>query len=150
MKDQSADTPLTAALERVAADYALPGSYGRCIAFMLDGIGLVEGLLPRMARDALAVATRYWVGGDRSASLEEEKCAVWTHLDRGNRDGGLDETTESRLRVVLFVLDTSPSTDDMFELLDWFVQFLSGAGANGEDVIGLLGAHFPKRAASAG
>jgi hypothetical protein len=130
-------------LESIASVYPLPNSYDRCIAFMLSGLGLVRDQMPGVARNALAQATRYWASQNQDVSLEDQKVMLWKHLDRMARTHGGDVKEEALLRSVLFVLDVRPATEDVLELLDWFIQFLCQAGARDTEVAAQLQANFP-------
>jgi hypothetical protein len=130
-------------LTAVASVYQLPDAYDRCVSFMLSALGLVRSQMTEMAATAFAEAASYWSGQIQDVSLEAQKVILWRHLDGMVRTKANADREEAVLRAVLFVLDLKPATDDIFELLDWFVQFLCGAGAQASDIAALLQEHLP-------
>lgn len=130
-------------LTAVATAYQLPDAYERCVSFMLSALGPMRTQMSEMAATAFTQAASYWSGHKQDVSLESQKAFLWGYLDRMARTKANDEREEALLRAVLFVLDVKPATGDIFVLLDWFVQFLCGAGARDADVVALLQEHLP-------
>lgn len=125
-------------LEMVEAGHSLPKAYGRCIEFMLEGLALVRNTLVPAVKVGLDTAERYWHAGDKDVSLETAKVALWKDLDAGDLHG----PEEASARAVLCTLEASAPTEDIFELLDWYTQFLSDAGGRPEQIVALMQKHF--------
>ncbi|MDH5492641.1 MAG: hypothetical protein OEY14_11880 [Myxococcales bacterium] len=129
---------MSATLEMVEASHSLPQAYDRCIEFMLEGLALVRNTLVPPVKAGLETAERYWRTGEKDVSLERAKVALWKELDSGDIHG----PAEAGARAVLCTLEPTAPTDDIFELLDWYTQFLADAGGRPGKIISLMQKHF--------
>ncbi len=83
--------------------------------------------MPTVAVDALAVANRFWRGGEGTdEDLTAARVACWQYLDAKNRDSTtLDGKGDYLTRAVICLLyPVNDVEDDLMETAHWFREFL--------------------------
>ncbi|MFO0553457.1 MAG: hypothetical protein U0271_34055 [Polyangiaceae bacterium] len=121
-------------LRRITSAVEFPRHYAKCVRGMLPILDLVRAHLPPLAIKALRDAQAYW-HGQPGISLLPHKERIWRHMDEIISDSLVEQAA---LRAVLCVLDEKPATEDVSELLEWFVEFVCTAGGNEAEVVSAL------------
>jgi hypothetical protein len=80
------------------------------------------------ARNTFAVATRYWAGQATETELEAARVGCWRVLDESNAATNLADKEHCATRAVICVTYATPSSDDIVEVLTWFVKVVRLAG----------------------
>ena len=92
--------------------------------------------------EALSIAEKYWI--DKSlvaAELESTRVRCWRFLDERNAATNVQEKQYCALRAVMCVLYAEPPSDDIGELLEFFMEIMSavvGAQAIEKKLLALM------------
>lgn len=106
-------------------------SYEQCICLMLGCITLVEKFLPKIGFEALELARKYWMEKSiNSSQLEEARVRCWQYLDKRNASTNTQEKEYCALRSVICVLYVEQPSDDIGELIEFFLEMISSVEGN--------------------
>lgn len=117
-------------------------SYDTCIRLLVECMALVKDDLPVIGLEALSIAEKYWI--DKSlvaAELESTRVRCWRFLDERNAATNVQEKQYCALRAVMCVLYAEPPSDDIGELLEFFMEIMSavvGAQAIEKKLLALM------------
>jgi hypothetical protein len=101
-------------------------SYDTCIRLLVECMALVKDDLPVIGLEALSIAEKYWIDKSIvSAELESVRVRCWRFLDERNATTNVQEKQYCALRAVMCVLYAEPPSDDIGELLEFFMEMIS-------------------------
>lgn len=93
---------------------------------LLECLTLIKDDLPAIGLEALSIAEKYWV--DKiivSSELESVRVRCWRFLDERNAATNTQEKQYCALRAVICVLYAEPPSDDIGELIEFFMEMMS-------------------------
>lgn len=117
-------------------------NYDTCICLLVECMALLKGDLPVIGLEALSIAEKYWL--DKSlvvGELESTRVRCWLFLDERNAATNAQEKQYRVLRAVMCVLYAEPPSDDIGELLEFFMEMMSavvGAQAIEKKLLALM------------
>lgn len=101
-------------------------SYDTCIRLLLECIALFKNDLPVIGLEALSIAEKYWIDKNIvSAELESVRVRCWRFLDEKNAATNTQEKQYCALRAVICTLYAEPPSDDIGELIEFFMEMMS-------------------------
>lgn len=101
-------------------------SYDTCIRLLVECMALVKDDLPVIGLEALYVAEKYWLDKSLLAGeLEITRVRCWCFLDERNAATNTQEKQYCALRAVMCVLYAEPPSDDIGELIEFFIEMMS-------------------------
>src|SRR5262249_13127058 len=111
----------------------------------IECLSLVRYRLPAAALDALNAASGYL---SARVSLEEINVLViecWQQLDGAYKGKDVDVPDVSAIRAAIFVLDSleHPQDTDIFNRLQYFLQFINNVEPRLQEYAALLNRYFP-------
>lgn len=101
-------------------------SYDTCIRLLVECMALVKDDLPVIGLEALSIAEKYWIDKSIvSAELESVRVRCWRFLDERNAATNAQEKQYFAVRAVICVLYAEPPSDDIGELIEFFMEMMS-------------------------
>lgn len=114
---------------------AVGESYEKCIRFMLGCVVLVKNHLPDVGREAVEIAKKYWLGAKENPDeLENARVKCWNYLDEQNASTNTQEKQYCALRAVICILYAEPPSDDISELIEFFLEMVVAVEENIDSV----------------
>ena len=129
-------------IAKIEARYSLPSAYGLCMRFMLASLVTIEPIFSPTARRAFDVAGMYWAGQATENELEAARVECWQSLDSIGATTNLVEPVHCATRAVICVTYSSPPSEDIVEILEWFASVVHLAGCPESQVEKLLQSTF--------
>ena len=115
------------------------------IRFLIDCSSLVRHRLPSVALEALDVAAEYQAGCIPVEQIIETVVRCWRELDDKYKGKDVDVPAVAAIRAVIFLLDSlrNPNEKDIFDRLQYFLDFVNLVEPHLQEEALLLDKHFP-------
>jgi hypothetical protein len=95
---------------------------------MICCLDLVSENCPSVGQRGVDVAKQYWVeGASIHAEVEKARIACWDYVDGDSALADEKEISKSAVDAVICVLHPEAPSDDIGELVEWFLQRLRDA-----------------------
>lgn len=127
-------------LENVAQRRNVAEAHTILMRFMCQGLLLVEQFLPEAGRDALDLATAFWLEGKgRAEDLLNARVSCWSYLDARGRSTEIRDQEDAAMRALICVLYAEPESDEFStERVRWFAGMLDRLGDHSHQVAQLM------------
>ncbi|ATE72940.1 hypothetical protein [Lysobacter capsici] len=97
--------------------------------FMCRCLATIRDLLPRLGRDALDLASSYWLEGKGEvAALDAANESCWNYLVSKGRGIDVLDKEDAAMRALICVLGHGDSVEDSVDSLEWFVNMFEWLG----------------------
>lgn len=108
--------------------------------FMCQCLLLVQQFLPEAGRDALDLATAFWLEGKgRAEDLLAARVSCWSYLDARGRSTDIRDQEDAAMRAVICVLYAEPESDEFSaETVRWFAGMFDRLGDHSREVAQLM------------
>lgn len=127
-------------LARVAQSYSADEAHAVLMRFMCRCLKLVQQFLPRVGRNALNLATAYWI--DRKGQAEtllEARVECWNYLDAKGGSSEIRDQEDAAMRAAICLLYAEPESDDFsLETVRWFADMFDRLGNYPDEIIQMM------------
>lgn len=127
-------------LESVAQRVGIGEAHTILMPFMCRCLLLVQKFLPETGRDALNLATIFWLEGKgRAEDLLAARIRCWNYLEAKGRSTDIRDQEDAAMRAVICVLYAEPQADDFSaESVRWFADMFNRLGDHSREVAQLM------------
>ena len=130
------------ALVNARDKYNAEQGYAISIRFMVDCLKIIQNDCSDIARESILVAERFCARDATADELTAARVACWTYLDKMKKKSPATKLDGLRMQAVISALYPEPSSDDLLEILTWFVDIFIKVGNYDEIVFEKLKDHF--------
>lgn len=121
------------ALVKVKNKFDIDRGYVVGLKFMIECLKEIQEECPAIAKKAILSAEKFMAGTINAEVLTAERVACLAFLKK-KKSSKLDRRTLFQMQAVICALYPEPPSDDLLEILDWFVEKFSETG-NFNDLI---------------
>ncbi|WP_223619782.1 hypothetical protein [Lysobacter sp. ESA13C] len=117
-------------LVNVTQTFSATEAHAILMRFMCRCLLLAHEFLPEIGRNALNLATAFWLSGEGQAEdLLTARIACWNYLDSKHRSTDIQDREDAAMRAVICVLYAEPESDDFsVETVHWFADMFDRLG----------------------
>ncbi|WP_156957955.1 hypothetical protein [Paracidovorax oryzae] len=135
---------LSKIVEKVSQKYSVESDYSKLICFMVDCLELIPANNSEADRFGMRTAKNFCQGKATDDELKEARIACWKYIDQ---NGGIQDIANAKTRstrAILCALYKDPPSEEISEILSWFVKVLLLSENNCEYLREKIAMHFPK------
>lgn len=131
---------LEAYLAKVTQSFNAHEAHSILMRFMCRCLSLVQQFMPETGRNALKLATAFWLeGGGRAEDLLAARVGCWNYLDAKGRSTDIQDQEDAAMRAVICVLYVEPEFEDFSaETARWFAAMFNRLGDYSTKTAGLM------------
>jgi hypothetical protein len=130
-------------LDQVSLRYSVESNYQQCIDFMLECIDLIDFEPPEVAKEAVKKAKKYWSDELSVDELVNIRVSCWDYLDDNDLTLVFTGKDACIVKVVICVLYDEPASEDINEILSWFIQMMRELGDFEQEIEAIMRKNFP-------
>lgn len=129
-------------LDEVTQNFSATEAHAVLMRFMCRCLLLVQEFLPETGRNALNLATAFWLSGQGQAEdLLTARIDCWNYLDSKHRSTDILDREDAAMRAVMCVLYAEPEPDDFSaEAVRWFADMFDRIDDYSEEIARLMNA----------
>jgi hypothetical protein len=102
--------------------------YASSMRIMIQCLQLIRCIVPAVGVASMKVARRFWeFHSVPTSDLERARVNCWQYLDERSASTNTELPEYCAVRAVICVLYAEPPSDDLSELVGFFVEMLAGA-----------------------
>lgn len=98
----------------------------RC--FMMRYMELAQLKAPLVVIDALSIGNAYQLGKATPEQLEQARLCCWAYIDERTNSADLSKPDVCAVRAAICFLHPEPKSDDVFELVSWYLILMEKTG----------------------
>jgi hypothetical protein len=124
-----------------------PSEYEQAfLPFMFECADLIAHLMPKVARDSLAIAKDYVSNTHDAARVKEAVQRCWTALDSDQGKRQLEDPGVSSIRLVICILHKQlhPELDDFLDMASFFLRLINNVEPSYDQLATLIRKWFGK------
>lgn len=142
MKTNNKD--LSKIIERVSQAYSVESDYGKLICFMVDCLELIPTNNSEADRFGMQTAKNFCQGKATDDELKEARIACWKYIDQNGGTQDIANIKTCSTRAILCALYKDPPSEEISEILSWFLKVLVLNENSREYLHEKIAMHFPK------
>ena len=106
------------------------GDYRFAVGILVRCLKEIEESLPKEGLEALDISKAYWLNGEGTdGELTRSRVACWKYLDNHGSSTDLSRKEFRAMRALICTLHPEPPSEDLSELVEFFLQMCSDDGA---------------------
>lgn len=129
-------------LERFQEEFGLKETYKRVNHFMISYLSNMKDSLPEVAHNGLQIAEKFHDGLSTHIDLENARVKCWEFLDKKSASLDVTDPENCAVRAAICFLYADPPSDDLPELLEWFLVLANKVEDHSSEIAPLLERHF--------
>ena len=129
-------------VEAMQERLGLNEAFRRVCNFVIAFVELFQGTIPLVAKDALIVVKAFWRGDASAEQVELARIKCWEYLDSKSASTDFSNPETCAIRAVICILYAEPPSEDMAELVGWFLTLMEKVDGIAPDLNSLQKIHF--------
>lgn len=135
---------LSKIIEKVNRKYSVELDYGKLICFMVDCLELIPTDNSEADRFGVQTAKNFCQGKATDDEIKEARIACWKFIDQNGGTQDISNAKTRSTRAILCALYKEPPSEEISEILSWFVKMLMLNDNVREYLHEKIAKHFPK------
>lgn len=111
-------------IEKVSQAYSIESDYRKLICFMVDCLELIPTNNSEADRFGVEAAKNFCQGKATDDEIKKARIACWKFIDQNGGTQDISNPKTCSTRAILCALHEEPPSEEISEILSWFVKVL--------------------------